>query len=106
MSTQRSSDEALYALVRKLDDHIAETRRSRVEVRHSIDCLKDSFQAFEQEYGPLLKAGVARQKFWNGVKDRTIERGVIMSMGVALMAGAAGLVMLAVKHLKAVLGII
>ncbi len=104
--TQRSSDEALYALVRKLDDHIVETRRSRVEVRHSIDCLKDSFQAFEQEYGPLLKAGIARQKFWNGVRDRSIERGVVFSLGCAALAAVAGLVMLGVKHLKSLLGIL
>jgi hypothetical protein len=101
-----ATEEMIRDIVRKLDAHIVETRQSRITTKQSIDCLRDSFQEFEAEYGPMLKASVKRTKFWDGVKDRTIERGVVYGLGVAALAMLAGTVMVGVKHLKGLLGLL
>ncbi len=85
---------------------MVESRQYRMEQTRAISCLRESFILFEAEYGPMLKDSVRKRKFWDGVRDRTIERGVVMSLGVAGLAGAAGLVMLGIKHLKSMLGIL
>jgi len=88
----------MIAHVQKTEEHMASVNAHMVQARQaraahdkSINCLKDNFVAFRDEYGPILKATVSRKKWWAERIEETQKKTALAVCSGVVLALAYGL---------------
>lgn len=77
--------------VKKVEGHMVQARDARAEQEKSINCLRENFTAFQDEYGPMLKDATKRRKWWEERTEEVQKRTVLAAGWVLVLALVYGL---------------
>jgi hypothetical protein len=97
---RRESDKTIALLMQKLEDHIQSSNDYRKDQADRTKCIKETVDVFSRKYTPILDELISSRKFWNDIKDKSIEKSATGIIWAALGAIGYGLWMAIKVQLK------